>query len=75
MTAHVAGMLIYNTATVGDVTPGFYFNNGTKWVRLIQSGTTAGSMLYWDGTKWALLPPGTTGQKLQLNASNIPVWQ
>lgn len=34
LTNHVAGMTIYNTATTADVTPGFYFNNGSTWVRL-----------------------------------------
>lgn len=34
MTAHVAGMTIYNTATAGDVTPGFYFNDGSQWIRI-----------------------------------------
>jgi hypothetical protein len=33
LTAHVAGMTVYNTATAGDVTPGTYYNDGTKWVR------------------------------------------
>jgi hypothetical protein len=33
LSAHVAGMTVYNTATVADVTPGFYFNNGSQWVR------------------------------------------
>ncbi|MBK8821005.1 MAG: hypothetical protein IPN49_18695 [Saprospiraceae bacterium] len=32
--AFVAGMQVYNTATAGDVTPGFYGCDGTKWVRL-----------------------------------------
>lgn len=32
--AHVAGMTVYNTAYTGDVTPGFYFNDGTRWVRI-----------------------------------------
>ncbi len=32
LNAHVAGMTIYNTATSNDVTPGFYYNDGTKWV-------------------------------------------
>lgn len=36
--AHVAGMTLYNTATAGSapnqVAPGFYFNDGAKWVRL-----------------------------------------
>lgn len=35
---HVAGMLVYNTADAGlvpnVVSPGYYFNNGTKWIRL-----------------------------------------
>jgi len=38
LAAHVAGMLIYNTKSSGtapnQVTPGFYFNNGSKWVRV-----------------------------------------
>lgn len=34
LTAHVAGMTVYNTATAGDVTPGFYYNDGSKWVML-----------------------------------------
>jgi hypothetical protein len=27
LTAHVAGMLVYNVATVSNVTPGFYYND------------------------------------------------
>jgi len=34
LNAHVAGMVVYNTATTGDVTPGLYVNDGTKWIRL-----------------------------------------
>jgi hypothetical protein len=34
LTAHVGGMTVYNNATAGDVTPGYYYNNGTKWVRI-----------------------------------------
>ncbi|MDU1891834.1 MAG: tail fiber domain-containing protein [Dysgonomonas sp.] len=34
---HVKGMLVYNTATAGDVKPGIYYNDGAKWVRLDQS--------------------------------------
>lgn len=37
--AHTAGMTVYNTATTSvnngyDVSPGFYYNDGTKWVQL-----------------------------------------
>ena len=34
LAAHVAGMTVYNTATAGDVTPGFFYNDGSKWVRI-----------------------------------------
>src|SRR5690606_32363798 len=38
MSAHVEGMTIYNTATAGTgataVTPGYYYNDGAKWVRV-----------------------------------------
>jgi hypothetical protein len=38
LAAHVAGMRVYNTATAGtapnNVTPGEYYNDGTKWVRV-----------------------------------------
>ncbi len=34
LAADVAGMTIYNTATVGDVTPGIYINNGANWERV-----------------------------------------
>ena len=32
LTANVAGMVVYNTATINDVTPGLYINDGTKWM-------------------------------------------
>ncbi|MBS1644684.1 MAG: hypothetical protein JST36_06555 [Bacteroidetes bacterium] len=36
LSANVAGMTVYNTATAHDVTPGYYYNDGTKWVKLNQ---------------------------------------
>lgn len=32
LSAHVVGMMVFNTATTGDVTPGPYYNDGTKWI-------------------------------------------
>jgi hypothetical protein len=34
LSANVAGMNVYNTATTGDVTPGNYYNDGTKWIKV-----------------------------------------
>jgi len=45
MAAHVAGMMVFNTATSNDVTPGFYFNTGAVWTK---------------GSTYAVLPVVTT---------------
>jgi len=34
LSAHIAGMTVYNTATAGDVVPGYYYNNGSKWIEI-----------------------------------------
>ena len=36
---NVESLLVYNTATVLDVTPGFYYWSGTKWERMITQGS------------------------------------
>jgi hypothetical protein len=33
LASKVAGMVVYNTATTGDVTPGLYVNTGVVWVK------------------------------------------
>lgn len=40
LASHVAGMVVYNNATAGDVTPGFYINNGTQWQRIAISAAS-----------------------------------
>ena len=35
LAAHVAGMVVYNTATVSDVTPGLYVNTGAVWEKQV----------------------------------------
>lgn len=34
LSTDISGMIVYNKATTGDVTPGFYYNDGALWVRL-----------------------------------------
>jgi|GEM_PF-1225001 len=75
LTAHVAGMVLYNTATTGSLTPGIYVNDGTKWIPFSPPhGTTNGDMQYWDGSSWTILNAGQPGQKLQLTSTGIPAW-
>ena len=47
--------MIYNTATAGDVTPGFYYWDGAKWVRIV-TGTTSND---WTTTGNATTTAGT----------------
>lgn len=77
LSAHVAGMIVYNTATAGDVTPGFYYNNGTLWVRI--GGGTATDK--WDllgnsGTTPATNFLGTTDNSaLRFRTSNTEAFE
>jgi hypothetical protein len=74
LSAHVAGMIVYNIATVGDVVPGFYYNDGVKWVTWFLAGNAIGNMLYWNGTAWMLVPAGLPGQFLQVSGAKVPAW-
>ena len=44
-TTLTAGMTVYNTATLNDVTPGFYYYNGTKWVRVADNSSVPASSI------------------------------
>lgn len=52
LSAHIGGMLVYNTATAGtlpnNVIPGLYVNDGTKWVNLEtpEAAVPPGSVFY-----------------------------
>lgn len=39
LTAHVKGMVVYNTKTANDITPGYYYNDGTKWSRVADASS------------------------------------
>jgi hypothetical protein len=80
VTSPATSLMVYNTNTAGDVTPGYYFWNGSAWVRVqtgtipITSGgtgqTTANSALN------ALLPTQAThnGKVLQTDGTTTS-WQ
>lgn len=70
MSAHTQGMVVYNTATTGDVSPGFYYNNGTKWLKL---STVEDSFFYMPTT---VLPldendPSHAGGVFTVNLYNV----
>jgi len=55
VTGPATSLLVYNTATAGTgataVTPGFYYWDGSQWVRLLDSGTGGGGG---GGSAWLL---------------------
>lgn len=59
LTAHVAGMIVYNTANVNNVSPGLYYNNGTSWVRMTTNVPRVGDVKHGfqaaDHNGWYLL--------------------
>jgi len=68
LSTDVAGMLVYNTATAGDVTPGFYYNDGSDWIRLGDGWSITGN----TGTTAGANFIGTTdAQDVVIKANNI----
>jgi hypothetical protein len=74
MAEHIAGMVVYNTSTTADVSPGIYYNDGTKWVSGLPQGSAYGDMQYWNGTAWTTIQGGIAGQYLTIGPGGIPVW-
>jgi uncharacterized protein (TIGR02145 family) len=82
ITTPAVSLLVYNTATVSNVTPGYYYNSGTTgspvWTRIatgtIQAGSNPGDMLYWNGTAWVVVAAtANEGAQLQMTGG-VPTW-
>ena len=77
-----ASLLVFNTATVSDVTPGFYYYTGAAWKRLVSgtetdpvftgaidvSGSLTGDLLKHDGTKFVKFTPNFTESNYLYNS-------
>lgn len=50
-------LMVYNTTTINDVTPGYYYWDGIKWVRILNTGNSTG--LDWSLTGNAGTNPAT----------------
>ncbi len=63
LSAHVAGMSVYNTATAGSgataVTPGYYYNTGSAWVRVAAASGSSASWLTGGNLNGAVSNIGT----------------
>lgn len=74
LTAHIAGMSIYNTATAGSgstaVTPGYYYNDGTQWVYMPNQSIVTALEPWYDS---ATNTPATTNAQNIYHAGNVGV--
>lgn len=70
LAAHVAGMAVYNIAApVNDVSPGLYYNDGSKWIRLNNNDWTVNGNAETDVANNFL---GTTNNEaLAIRTNNI----
>jgi uncharacterized protein (TIGR02145 family) len=69
--AHTHGSMT-NTGSIGS-TAGRIVTTGASGALQATAGTTAGQMLYWNGTAWVNVPPGNTGNVLTL-INGVPTW-
>ena len=77
LSANVAGMLVYNTATAGSgataVTPGFYANDGTKWNQITTQSSPAAATFTGGTLTCAGAQSGTYQAGVAMSASNTQV--
>lgn len=75
LSAFVTGMTVYNTATAGSglnaVTPGYYYSDGTKWVRLKDGGTADVQEPWRNATTGAAADSSTV--HLAFNKGNVGI--
>jgi hypothetical protein len=45
ITSPATSLMVYNTATVNDVTPGYYYWDGSQWVRLLDGSSSSDGWL------------------------------
>lgn len=63
------GLVIFNTTTNS-----LEIKGDSSWTNLVQAGTTAGDMNYWNGTSWVRVPAGNNGQFLSF-INGVPTWK
>ncbi|NGF57503.1 hypothetical protein G5B00_13375 [Parapedobacter sp. SGR-10] len=68
LSAHVAGMMVYNTENRNDVVAGIYYNNGAKWV--LASAGSASNITY-DPSTYLLSFTDVSGQPVSVDFKQV----
>lgn len=68
-----SGMLVYNTATLNDVTPGLYICDGSRWIK-VSTPTASSDSISMQNSFWSLRGNGTiTPNQFIGSTNNAPV--
>ncbi len=71
ITSPAVSLMVYNTATVNDVTPGYYYWDATRWIRIFDSNTRPWLLTGNSGTNPSTNFLGTTdNQALVIRTNN-----
>lgn len=70
LTAHIAGITVYNTAITGDVVPGIYYNDGAKWQLMVSSSMPGVNIYNSNGTLTANRVVNLDGKRLLFQGAN-----
>ena len=73
ITTPAVSLLVYNTATVSDVTPGYYYNSGTSaspvWTSLLPTAADGSETKVTAGTNVTVTGAGTTVSPYVINST------
>ncbi|NAS30859.1 hypothetical protein GTQ40_07750 [Flavobacteriaceae bacterium R38] len=73
---NVESLLVYNTSSLADVTPGYYFWNGTNWSKLTDSSSALEWTLNGNSNTTAANFLGTTNDvRMEIRSNNFPLLQ
>ncbi len=74
LSGHKEGMTVYNTATAADVTPGYYYNDGTQWVRIAEADADINTLLSLDPVTGVLTYTNENNDNPTVDLTAIEPW-
>ena len=69
LSAHVLGMMVFNTTNSNQLTPGIYYNDGSKWIAV--GGKTAASNIEYDPSTYFISFMNVDGSKVTVDLPDV----
>jgi hypothetical protein len=71
LTNFVKGMVVFDTVTINDITPGMYYSDGTKWIKMGAEGSVGGGGTPVASVQKKMEVVATAGQTIFTTPANI----